>query len=151
LLILFTDATSLLFTNSSLTKYNKDIHAVFKLINKWFKRNFLSPNFDKILYMHIITKHISTIHMRTGYGNKLIPNISHNKFPGTNIGSILSWRTHVEQPVCKLSTACYVIRSIKPYMPHTALIVMCYSCIHSVKNYGLIFWGNSCSSKIFRM
>jgi hypothetical protein len=101
--------------------------------------------------MHILTKLIPTIRMRTGYGNKLIPNILYTKFPGINIGSTLSWRTHVEQPVGKLSTACYVIRSIKPYMPHTTLIVMCYSCIHSVKNYGLIFWGNSYSSKIFRM
>jgi hypothetical protein len=90
--------------------------------------------------------------MKTGYGNKLIPNILHAKFPGINIDSTLSWITHIEQPVHKLSTACYVIRSCKPYMPHTTLIVICYSCFHSVMNYGVIFWGNSSySSKIFRM
>jgi hypothetical protein len=150
-LILFADATSVLFTNSILTKYSKDIHTVFKLINKWFKGNFLSPNYEKTHFIHFITKHIPTIHMRTGYGNKLILNILHTKFPGINIDSTLSWRMHIEQPVYKLSTACYVIRSIKPYMPHTTLIVIYYSCIHSIMNYGLIFWGSSYSSKIFRM
>jgi hypothetical protein len=47
LLILFADDTSILFIHSNLTNYNKDIHAVFKLINKWFKGNFLSLNFEK--------------------------------------------------------------------------------------------------------
>jgi hypothetical protein len=45
--ILFADDTSVLFTNSNLTNYNKDIYTAFKLINKWFKRNFLSLNFEK--------------------------------------------------------------------------------------------------------
>jgi len=92
--------------------------------------------------------------MKTGYGNKLIPNILHTKFPGINIDSTLSWRTHIEQPVYKLSTstACYVIRSCKPYMPHTTLIMIYYSCFHSIMNYGLIFCGNSSySSKTFGM
>jgi hypothetical protein len=33
-LILFADDTSMLFTSSNLTNYNKDIRTVFKLINK---------------------------------------------------------------------------------------------------------------------
>jgi hypothetical protein len=40
LLILFSDDTSILFTSSKLSNYNKDIHTVFKLINKWFKEKF---------------------------------------------------------------------------------------------------------------
>ena len=38
--ILFADDTSILFTNSNLINYNKDIHTVFELINKWFKKMF---------------------------------------------------------------------------------------------------------------
>jgi len=77
-------------STSNLTSYNKDIHTVFKLIDKWFKGNFLSPNFEKTHTIHFITKHIPIIHMKTGYGNKLIPNILHTKFPGINIDSTLS-------------------------------------------------------------
>jgi hypothetical protein len=91
------------------------------------------------------------IHMKTCYGNKLMPYILHTKFPGINIDSTLSWKMHIEQPVYKTSTACYVIRFCKPYMPHTILIMIYYSCFHSIINYSLIFWGNSYSSKIFRM
>jgi hypothetical protein len=39
--ILFADDTSMLFTSSKLINYNKDIHTVFELINKWFKENVL--------------------------------------------------------------------------------------------------------------
>jgi hypothetical protein len=52
LLILFADDTSILFTSSNLTNYNKDIHTVLKLINKWFKGNFLSLNFEKTHYVY---------------------------------------------------------------------------------------------------
>jgi hypothetical protein len=90
--------------------------------------------------------------MKIGYDDKLIPNVSHTKFLGINIDSTLSWRTHIEQLISKLSTACYVIRTIKPYMSHTTLIIVYYSLFHSIMNYGLIFWGNSSySCKIFRM
>jgi hypothetical protein len=40
LLILFADDTGILFTSSHLTNYNKDIHTVFKLINKGLKKIF---------------------------------------------------------------------------------------------------------------
>jgi hypothetical protein len=152
LLILFADDTSILFTSSNLTNHNKDNHTVFKLIYKWFKENFLSLNFEKTYYIDFLTKNNQTTKMKTGYDDKLIPNISHTKLLGIYIDSILSWRTHIEQLISTLSTACYVIRSIKPYMSHTTLIMVYYSLLHSIVNYGLIFWGKSSySCKIFRM
>jgi hypothetical protein len=77
--------------------------------------------------------------MKIGYDGKLIPNISRTKFLAVNVDSTLSWRTHIEQLISKLSTACYVIRSIKPYMSHTTLIMVYYSIFHSIMNCGLIF------------
>jgi hypothetical protein len=59
--------------------------------------------------------------MKIGYGNKLLPYILHTKFLVINIDSTLSWRTHTETLISKLSTACYVRRSIKPYTSHVTL------------------------------
>jgi len=101
-------------------------------------------------HIHFKTKNNPTINMKTGYDNKLGPNVLHTKFLGINIDSTLSWKTHIEQLVYKLSTACYVIS--KPYISHTILIMVYYSHFHSIMNYNLIFWGNLPSScKIFRM
>jgi hypothetical protein len=57
-----------------------------------------------------------------------------------------------DQPVIKLSTACYVIRSLKPYMSQKTLLSIYHSLFRSVMGYEIIFWGNSYDSiKIFRM
>jgi hypothetical protein len=88
--------------------------------------------------------------MKIGYDYKLGPNVLHTKFLGINIDSTLSWKTHIEQLISKLSTACYIIS--KPYISHTMLIMIYYSCFNSIMNYTLILWGNSpFSCKIFRM
>jgi hypothetical protein len=65
---------------------------------------------------------------------------------------MLSWKTHIDQLIIKLSTACYVIRSLKPYMSHKTLSSIYHSLFHSVMSYEIIFWRNSYDSiKMFRM
>ena len=65
---------------------------------------------------------------------------------------ILSWETHINYIISKLSTACYAIRITKPYMSLNILRIVYFSYFHSIMNYGLLFWGNSSySTKIFRL
>ena len=150
--ILFAGNISVWCTNSNFTNYSKDIHMVFNFINKWFKGNFLSLNFEKTHYIHCITKNNPIINMKIHYDSKLIPSILYTKFLGKNIDSTLFWRNHIEQLISKLFSrnlgtltsgtlrackgtafisklrmACYIIRSIKPYMSHTSLITFYYS------------------------
>jgi hypothetical protein len=100
--ILFANDNSILFTNSNLTNYNKGIYKIFKLINKWFKGNFLSLNFEKTHYIHFITKSNPTVNMKICCNNNLVPSVLHTKFLGINIDSTLYWRTHIEQLISKL-------------------------------------------------
>jgi len=75
------------------------------------------------------------------------------KFLGLYINNNLSWKTHIESIKNKLSSACYVMRLVKPYVTaHTSKVVY-YSYFHSIMTYGLIFQGNSPDSinKIFRL
>ena len=41
-----------------------------------------------------------------------------------------------------LSSACYAIRVITPFMSETTLRMIYYSYVHSIMTYGIIFWGN---------
>jgi hypothetical protein len=100
--------------------------------------NILLPNFEKTHYIHFITKNNPAINVKTGYDNKLIPNILDTKFLVINNESTLSWKTHTQKLISKLSIVCYVIRSIKPYTSHTTLIMVYYSLFHAIMNYGLI-------------
>jgi hypothetical protein len=97
-------------------------------------------------------KKIGYIDMKIDYNNKLIPNILSTKFLELTIDSTLSCRMHIRHLTAKLSSACYVIRSIKPLMSHRTSL-MNYHCLFlTIMSNGIIFWGNSCQSiQIFRM
>jgi hypothetical protein len=62
---------------------------------------------------------------------------------------VLAEISHCQIP---LSTTCYVIRSVKPYVNKNVLIMIYHSLFHSVMNYGIIFWGNSShNTQVFKM
>jgi hypothetical protein len=68
------------------------------------------------------------------------------------INDTLTWSTHLDQLTNKLSSACYAIRVMKQCMHLKTLIMIYYACFHFLKNYGIIFWGNSpYSIHIFRL
>ena len=86
------------------------------------------------------------------YEEEQISVANETKFLGLHIKNNISWKTHIESIKNKLSSACYVMRSVKPYVSVNTLKVIYYSYFHSVMTYGLIFWGNSPDSiKIFRL
>jgi hypothetical protein len=43
------------------------------------------------------------------------------KFPGLHINNNLSWKTHIESIKNKLSSACYVMWLVKPYVTANTL------------------------------
>ena len=81
-----------------------------------------------------------------------IPICSSTKFLGLTVDCSLSWSEHIELVTKKLSTICYLIRNIKPYLSNPIMKMIYHSLFHSVLTYGIIFWGNSPhSSVIFKM
>jgi hypothetical protein len=83
--------------------------------------------------------------MKIGYNSKLIPSALSKKFLGLtiHIRRMQSWRIHVDHLTIKLSSACYVIKSIKPLMTHKTLQLVYHSLFHSHELQGKK-WGNSC-------
>jgi hypothetical protein len=114
--------------------------------------NLLSVNFDKTNFIHFTSKSKPKIDINITYNNMQINTINNNKFLGLFINDTLSWKPHFEYIIPKLSTACYAIRIMKPYMSQNNLMMIYFSYFHSVTNYGLLFWDNSShSTKIFRL
>ena len=84
--------------------------------------------------------------------NKKIANTCTTKFLGLTLENMLSWKTHIDTNVPKLSSATFVIRTVKPFLSQVSLKMIYYSYFHSIMTYGIIFWGNSyCSKTIFRL
>ena len=150
--ILFADDTSLIVTHNDLTEFSRDVTSAFNSLNKWFAANLLSLNLNKTQYVQFMTKNTPIRDISISHNNMLISKTSNTKFLGLIITDSLSWKDHITQLIPKLSTACYILRCIRPYMSLEALKCVYHSYFHSLLSYGLIFWGNSSfSSHIFRL
>jgi len=83
------------------------------------------------------------IDLEISHVNKLIYKVHDINFLGIYVDSTLFWKIHIEQITHELSAACHVMRSVKPFMSQQTLKMVYCAYLHSIMNYGLIFWGNS--------
>jgi hypothetical protein len=70
------------------------------------------------------------------------------KFLGLSIDTSLTWKHHISELTSRLNKACYVIRTIKPFMSLGVLRSTYFSYVHSIISNGIIFWGNSSHSEV---
>jgi hypothetical protein len=80
--VLFADDTSILFAQPNLTDLNNNMHIIFETLNKWFKGNDLTLNFDKTHYIHFVTKKDKSSKLMIGYNNKFVACTSSTIFQG---------------------------------------------------------------------
>jgi hypothetical protein len=150
--VLFADDTSIIITNSSPIDYKNNITEVFESISDWFEANLLTLNFDKTHYVQFLTKNSSAMKKHTAYDNNQIVKSTNTKFLGLIIDNMLSWKSHVNWLMSKLGSASYGVWAVRLYMSQETLRMICFSYVHSVMTYGIIFWGNSPHSiHIFRL
>jgi hypothetical protein len=141
--ILFADDTSLLITSQNVHEFQNDLNTSFRQISKWFQINSLSLNLSKTFFIQFSNSRNYFDH---------IPKVNDIKFWGLNINHTLSWKTHIGNILPKLCSACFAMRSVKPYVSHQMLKAIYYSYFHSKMSYSIIFWGHSASSvRVFRL
>jgi len=122
-------------------EFHVNIETVLGNVNTWFeKKNCLSLNIEKTYYMHFKTKNSQPIDKSTCLDNNRISNNLCAKFLGLVVDNTLHWKPHVDHLINKLSTTCYVIRSVEPYVNTNAIIMIYLSLFHAVMTYGIIFW-----------
>jgi len=62
---------------------------------------------------------------------------------GLAINDSLTWNTHIDGILPKLSSACFAICLVKPYVSQQTLKAIYYAHFHAIMKYGVIFWGQS--------
>jgi hypothetical protein len=66
----------------NMTDLNNNMQSIFETLNKLFKANQLTLNFDKTHYIHFFTKKDKSAKLMTGYNNKFVACTSSTKFLG---------------------------------------------------------------------
>jgi hypothetical protein len=104
---LFADDTSILFAHHDIQdlNMNRNMNNTFQIVNKWFKSNLLSLNYEKtqctqfrtnFFKLLIRTKNSMQNDNRITYGNNIISDVPHIKFLGLILDSTWSWSKRIE-------------------------------------------------------
>jgi hypothetical protein len=73
--------------------------------------------------------------------------VNPTKFLGIIIDSSLTWREHTEYINSKLNSLGYMVHSLRPVLGLKIITQIYFSYVHSVLNYGTIFWVTSSYSR----
>jgi hypothetical protein len=150
--ILFADDTSILVKSPNIKDFQTNMVTAFNCVNKWFKVNLLSINVNKTHYIQFKTKNKPKTNIHITCNDSLITSRSYIKFLGICTNDSINWSCHIEYIIPKLSSACYIMRNIKPFMFFNTLKIIYYSYLNTIISYGLPFWGNLPHTiKIFRI
>jgi hypothetical protein len=97
--------------------------------------------------MQFVPKNTAPNKASTSLNTNRILEVSHYKFLGLKIDYVCSWNIHIESVINKLTTVCFMIRSVRPFMTKSSLVNIYYSLFHSVLSYGIVFWGQATNTK----
>ena len=114
-LVLFVDDAGPFITSPNPTNFIKDINGIFTNINKWFKANLLSWNFEKTSLVQFLTKKSSHIPISVDCDN-IKSSITNVKFLGIMTDNTLMWKSHIEMIILKLCVACFEVTAIKHFL-----------------------------------
>jgi hypothetical protein len=140
---MFAHDTSLFIKSLNNSQLQSGLSTAICKINTWFQDNLIALNLNKTYFIQFINKNVGNPDIQIKLENKQIEPVKETKFLRLIIDNKLSWKGHFNYMIPKLSSACYVIRTVKPYVSHNTLQIIYYSYFHSIMNYGKLFWGSS--------
>ena len=97
-IVLFADDTSIMVTNSNDTHLKIVMNEIFMDINKWFKTNLLSLNFNKTHCLEFGRRSFND-NINVCYNNYCITDTTQTKFWELIINDTLSWKYYIDQNV----------------------------------------------------
>ena len=114
--ILFANDTSIIVKSPNSKDFQTNIFTAFNCVKKWFKVNLLSTGSDKTHCIQFKTKNNPTFDINIVCNDNLITTVPKIKYLGLHIHNTINWSCHIEYIIPKLSSACYIKKSIKPFM-----------------------------------
>jgi hypothetical protein len=144
---LLADNTSFIIANSEPQKLDQDIKVVLENIQSWFTSNRMLLNYNKTNFMQFFPNMGKMTLDTTDVNVDKINFTNSTQFLGIVIESTLAWKEHTEYLNSKLNSLGYMIRSLRPVLELKIHKQIYYSYVHSLLNYGIMFWGNSPNSR----
>jgi len=148
--VIYVDNTSVLVSANNLKDLQTKIDTTLCYISNWFSFNGLTLNMEKTNMVKFCTNHSLNNQQQCPTDNYLSNEVTNIRFLGLELDNNMKWKNHVAKILPKLSRACYEFRPMHSFSSLNTLKIIYFAYVHSVINYGIIFWENSSeSNKIF--
>ena len=115
-------------------------------ISDWVLANKLTLNISKSSCV-LFKKNKNKVSLSIEINNNPIPQRTHVKFLGIWLDENLNWNHHCNITLNKIKRNTYLLRMGQNCLTQHAFKLIYYSHIQSHVQYGLLMWGNECSSK----
>jgi hypothetical protein len=150
--ILYADDTNFILSSPNLQSLSLNCQTISDQFIKWCLKNRLVVNIDKSQVLHFAqSKNLDKSFSINIQGTSISP-VNCVKFLGVHIDSLISWDTHISILANKLSSVCYLIRTIRPTVATDILLTLYYGLFYSHVTYSILLWGSSPSAlKIFKI
>jgi hypothetical protein len=150
--VLYADDTNIVLTAPNFEELTEKCKQVSHTLLTWCHHNFLDLNIGKSHLIYFVNKNKASKVLSIEIDGKVIPQVQNTKFLGFNINFQFCWDEHINTLAGKLSSACYLIRAIRPTVSADVLRGLYYGEFYSHVAYSILFWGSfSKASVIFRI
>ena len=149
---LFADDSSLHTSSSSVVSLENSLQNGLDNVKEWCNENKMIIHPQKTKSMVVTTRQkqqINPLILNLRYGSTEIEQISSHTVLGVQIDSNMSWNTHVNNLIKRLSKNAYLLSQLKKYASQEALKLFFEAHINSHINYASTLW-DMCSQDLMK-
>lgn len=142
--LLYADDTNTLVSDIDLYKMIDKCNKISNNFNKYCTNNGLILNSQKTALIRFLPKNVSVDYsLYVAVEGQSIRNDNVVKFLGLNLDQKLTWSIHIDILCTKLSSVCFLIRTLRTNVSMDVLRLVYFGLVQSILQYGLISWGSS--------
>ena len=143
--LLFADDTTIFMSASNILTLNNIMNSERDKVADWCNANFLSLNVKKTVYMvfHGVRKKLCLDNLSISIAGTPLTRVASSKFLGVVIDDHLSFKSHINHIVKKISSNIGLISRIRRYITSKIAITLYYSFIYPYLNDCNLIWASN--------
>ena len=145
-MILFADDTTIYTSHRNSTYLNYILQQDFNSLQQWFTANKLTLNLSKTVTMNFWPEQMDN-EIKITTSEDPLPSVKSTRFLGVTIDNKLTWTTHTDNLIRKLSANKILLSKAKYLMNPEAKRLIYFAHIHSHLTYANTVWSTNTSKK----
>ena len=140
---LFADDTNILYSNSNSEQLIAILNLELNKVSVWLQVNKLSLNLDKTKFIIFNKRNRIDLQQPVIMNNVRIAQANEVKFLGVIVDDRLSWKSHIDSVVLKLSRLTGILYKLKNSLTTQSLLLLYHSLAYPHLQYCSAIWGSA--------